>query len=563
MFRFFKRDSMKDCFENSFGLVFITLLTSTVVASIEWKVANFSFFYGIGRVSNSCIMGFALGVGLIFLRQFFVVKLFKAVYTWFFFWLAVMLSVIEVFCLDKFSLKLNPSLIQIVVDTNNMSEITSFFDNYLDFMSLFTAFLLILLGFLVNRYAGKIADFLQKHSKLAVVGLAVLLATSFWGVGKVGGLSGSAPMIRGIYSVSYVYKIQQKLAEMTADKTNRVELLSDEGNLDYLIFIIGESASRHFMGCYGYDVDTTPYSDELVNSKNMYVFTDTISPRSSTALVMPILLSFRDSLGKELDINKYDPLTDVFNKANYQTYWLSNHEKITKDLSYATFVSSRCNEMVFTSKSAGNVEHYTALCTEDGAMLPYFDDFLEQNKGKGQRSLYVFHFMGSHIRYRDRYPKEFARFGADAVKGDWIKPNQRPLVGEYLNTILYTDYVINEIIQRVKDKNAVLVYASDHAEEMWQGGFQGHGPSDVSKYMVEIPMQIWLSDSFKAKNPEIAQQVASATNKSFMTDDLVHVLLDLAKIKTKQYDPTRSVINEAYTPRERYIGGVLYEDLRE
>jgi glucan phosphoethanolaminetransferase (alkaline phosphatase superfamily) len=402
MFEILKIETVKRWFDNSFGLVLLTALTSMLVALAEWRVFGFSLRYGLGRVANGFIMGFVLGAGLLVLREVLFFRPLKRLYTWFFFWLAVVLSIVEVFCLNKFSIKIGPSLIQIIGDTNNMSEITSFFDNYLDFMSLFTAFLLILLGFLVNRYAGKIADFLQKHSKLAVVGLAVLLATSFWGVGKVGGLSGSAPMIRGIYSVSYVYKIQQKLAEMTADKTNRVELLSDEGNLDYLIFIIGESASRHFMGCYGYDVDTTPYSDELVNSENMYVFTDTISPRSSTALVMPILLSFRDSLGKELDINKYDPLIDVFNKVNYQSYWLSNHEKITKDLSYATFVSSRCNETVFTSKSVGNVENYAGLCIEDGAMLPYFDNFLEQNKGNGQRSLYVFHFMGSHIRYRDR-----------------------------------------------------------------------------------------------------------------------------------------------------------------
>ena len=171
--------------------------------------------------------------------------------------------------------------------------------------------------------------------------------------------------------------------------------------------------------------------------------------------------------------------------------------------------------------------------------------------------------MGSHIRYRDRYPVEFAKFTASNIKDELYNSSQKNLVAEYVNTILYTDYILNEIIERVKDKTAALVYAADHAEEMWQGGFQGHGPSDISKYMVEIPMQIWLSDSFKDKYPEISKQVADAADKPFMTDDIVHLLLNLAQIETKQYNPTRSVINPAYGVRARYVDGTKYEDLRE
>ncbi len=49
-----------------------------------------------------------------------------------------------------------------------------------------------------------------------------------------------------------------------------------------------------------------------------------------------------------------------------------------------------------------------------------------------------------------------------------------------------------------------------------------------------------------------------------MTDNLVHVLLDLASIETKQYDPTKSVINEKYIPRERIVAdGLRYEALRK
>ena len=59
-------------------------------------------------------------------------------------------------------------------------------------------------------------------------------------------------------------------------------------------------------------------------------------------------------------------------------------------------------------------------------------------------------------------------------------------------------------------------------------------------------------------------RIKNSLDKPFMTDNLVHVLLDLAGIETKQYDATKSVINEKYIPRERVVvDGLKYESLRK
>lgn len=123
--------------------------------------------------------------------------------------------------------------------------------------------------------------------------------------------------------------------------------------------------------------------------------------------------------------------------------------------------------------------------------------------------------------------------------------------------------MLNEIISRFKDKDAILIYVPDHAEELWQSGYLGHGATNVSKYMLEIPMLIWVSDIYKTKRLDNIKRIEHALNRPFMTDNLVHVLLDLAGIETKQYDASKSVINEDYIPRERLISGIRYEDLRE
>jgi heptose-I-phosphate ethanolaminephosphotransferase len=276
---------------------------------------------------------------------------------------------------------------------------------------------------------------------------------------------------------------------------------------------------------------------------------------------MPVLLSFMDSSNDMSDFNLFDPLIDVFNKAGYQTFWISNHEKITKDLSYATFSSVRCNYSFFTSKSVGSVEYFSSLCLPDEVILPVFKECLEKYAPARDKNFFIFQIMGSHIRYKDRYPASFNLFKASDIKG--YSEDKKSLVAEYLNTILYTDFVLAQIIEPLKDEQAMLVYVSDHGEEMWQGGFHGHGPSNVSKYMVEIPMFIWVSDKFKQKYHDIFRNIKTSLNRPYMTDSLVHTVLDLVQIKTKQYKADKSIINDKFIPAKRYIDGTEYNDLRK
>ncbi len=49
-----------------------------------------------------------------------------------------------------------------------------------------------------------------------------------------------------------------------------------------------------------------------------------------------------------------------------------------------------------------------------------------------------------------------------------------------------------------------------------------------------------------------------------MTDDMIHVLLDIMKIETKDFDPTKSVINDQFdTSRVRIYAGKEYKKTNE
>ena len=520
--------------------------------------------YSFGQYANLIIT--AIIVSLIFSLLSFILyfEKLKKVYFILLYLLNICLIIVEVFCLAKFGLAISPPMTSIMADTNNFLEIKGFFQTYFDLSTTIFIVSVLVISWFIWFFSEKIYNYIFKHKKVFIGVFIALITISLIGTHKVGGLTCSPPIMKAIYCVKYWLKVKNNLAQLSSDKENRVEITKNNSDTSFVIFVIGESESRHFMGMYNPKYNSTPLCNKLIDSENMFAFTNTISMKSSTAQVMTPLLCFMENTTETTDIKKFDPIVDVFTKAGYQAFWISNHEKITKDLSYATYMSTRCNYSTFTAKISGNTEFTSYLCLKDEVMLPHLDNYIKNQVPQKDKNLFCFQLMGSHIRYPDRYPDSFNHFKASDIKEDGFKENQKELLASYLNTVYYTDYILNEIINRFKDQNAFLVYVSDHGEEMWQAGFQGHGPTNVSKYMVEIPFLIWASDTYKEKRPNNIERIKGSLNKPFMTDSLVHVLLDLAGIETKQYDATKSVINEKYIPRERVVvDGLKYESLRE
>lgn len=79
--------------------------------------------------------------------------------------------------------------------------------------------------------------------------------------------------------------------------------------------------------------------------------------------------------------------------------------------------------------------------------------------------------------------------------------------------------------------------------------------------MVEIPMLVFCSKIFIEKHPIIYQQLIKNRKTPYMTDDLIHMVLDIAGINTSSYDATRSLINKDFnSKRIRMVGGIQGKD---
>jgi heptose-I-phosphate ethanolaminephosphotransferase len=156
--------------------------------------------------------------------------------------------------------------------------------------------------------------------------------------------------------------------------------------------------------------------------------------------------------------------------------------------------------------------------------------------------------MGSHSSYARRYPSDY-----DVFSG---KGRVERTLAEYHNSILYNDFIVDSLLNLAKFESrqtgskSSLIYLSDHGENVYDTlDYAGH---DYSRFLpdaiVEVPFLLWLSDAFVASYPAIDSMARQRIHAPFMTNDLVHALLDLNMITSPLVNPEKSLFNRAWTP---------------
>ena len=139
---------------------------------------------------------------------------------------------------------------------------------------------------------------------------------------------------------------------------------------------------------------------------------------------------------------------------------------------------------------------------------------------------------------------------------------ERKQQAHYNNAIYYQDYVLDEILTRLEEEEAIVLYLSDHGDEVFDGKnshVQGHSEDKVTTFMMEVPFFFFFTSKFEEKFPEEVKRIKRAVNRPFMTDDLIHTILDILQIHPVQYNHKYSVVNDDYDiNRKRYIRKLLY-----
>lgn len=326
------------------------------------------------------------------------------------------------------------------------------------------------------------------------------------------------------------------------------------------VLVVGESTGRNHMGLYGYPRDTTPRLAALRDQ--LLVFTDVISHHSHTQVVMKELLTFMNQEGAE-PWYQHPTLLDAMAAGGYRSFWVSNQEMYGLWSNVTSALASQADVRLFHKHRSGadtEGSQVWGASAYDGELLPYLDRILAAPARRGR--FVVLHLMGTHGWYPNRFPPGTAVFEGQVgeVAGrDFLNPMKWKAINAYDDAVRYGDGVLAEVLARVAAAGlrSTVLFVSDHGEEVYDArDFLGHSERVGNRFMIEVPMLLWLSPEYRAAFPGRAAAAAAAVDLPFMTDDLPHVVLDLAGVEHPTFEATRSVVNPAYDasrPR-RYAG---------
>lgn len=468
----------------------------------------------------------------------------------------ILLSLLNGGCFLFYGFGISRKLFTIVMETNS-TEIMEFMpelaDKLLSLLALPWLWIVMVLSaaawYLLPRVSVK--WLVRSTGSLSAVGLiylAYVLATA--GAGR----TDHSVLARGVCCVSGYMRDRKAIRDLLTKKQSLScpESLISSHAAEKIVVVIGESASRQHLSIYGYPLPTTPGLDSI--SKGLYRFEDAVASSTSTAQNMPRLISFMTDEPDEKEWYEYPSLLQLFHKLGYRTYWLSNQEYSGKWSNLSGILSADADVVRYVG-SIDSEDHY--LVRYDDVVIPEWRKALASGDSL---QLIFLHLMGSHFQYSHRYPVSFRHFSAGDVESrlprKWLDRRKAGIVAEYDNSILYTDTILGEILEGIRnvDSPAVVVYFSDHGENVYDDrDYRGRDPK-----FADVPFIIYANEAYHHRNPDIVDDIEKARFNSFSTSELPQMILHLSGSKYHYYDSVRDPLSSHFISRKRFVDDEPY-----
>ena len=494
------------------------------------------------------------------------------------------ISIIELFLFDNFGMDINYNILQFITETNE-HESSEFISTYILTFSIFKYLLLLFICFLLQlrwhiiyRKVSNIcrcqilSSFIKKSFRRGIVIYVTFclffaiyclpLFSMSWrnniSTANTNYLRITRSLTFKIFNTILQFYDTKNDINKCADSLSNIEAEIKGDTIDNIVIIIGESYNRHHGSLYGYNKNT---NDFLSKISNLYVFDNVISSINGTSKSFQNFLSTAsvDSCTEWFD----EPLFPaIFKKAGFNVIFNSNQ-----------FVQNKCDMwspecgFFFHPRIKNRMFSYTNQSNflYDGELIDNYKKIRAKIE-KEYPNLIIHHLLGQHVNPSCRFPSNQTYFTKDNYNDRVeLSDDDKEYVASYDNATRYNDSIVAQIIDMYKVKDALVIYFADHGDEA--NDFRLHkGRAGIKEgaeclhCQLDIPFIIYLSEKFAKDHPDIVKKIKKSIHRPFMTDDLPHLLFDIANINTKWYKPNRSLINEEYnTKRRRIIKGNIHE----
>ncbi|WP_336080614.1 phosphoethanolamine transferase [Thalassospira sp. CH_XMU1448-2] len=309
-----------------------------------------------------------------------------------------------------------------------------------------------------------------------------------------------------------------------------------------MFLVIGETARAQSVAANGYGRATSPFTSKI---DGLVAFQNVQSCGTATAVSVPCMFSPMDHAVYDGEAARHsESLMDVLSHAGIRVLWKDNDEGC----------KGVCDRVPTIEISPKDFPEECALGTcFDEVMLRQLD---QQVSDKAENQLIAFHLMGSHgPTYYKRYPDTQRAFAPDCPRSDIENCSTQELVNTYDNTIRYTDYVVAQLIAKLKSYqdryNTVLLYVSDHGESLGGGGLYLHGAPYMfaPEEQTHVPMMMWMSEDYQASREIEGDCLSSAArDAAFSHDNLFSTVLGAMHVSTSLYQQKKDILASCSKP---------------
>lgn len=421
-------------------------------------------------------------------------------------------NAISLYFINTYDVIIDDTMMGNVFNTN-AAEATSYYSPIFILYVLLMGVLPSVLLFMVKVDRGRIGRLFAKLGAM----LVLLLAAALGNMSNFTWIDRHAPVIGSLLLPwSYVVNTFRYYGQQRRDNAKEI-LLPDasvrgEGK-DVVVLVIGESARRDHFQLYGYGRPTNPVLSAM---DDLTCYKANSSATYTTAGVKAILDHKEDS-------KLYEILPNYLYRAGVDVLWNASN----------------------WGQSPLHIEHYHNAPEQartygypnedwDEVLLGGVSEFISGSPA--DKVLVVLHTSTSHgPSYNKRYPPQFEVFTPICETVEMSKCPQDQLINSYDNTIVYTDWLLGEVISMLKGiegRRCAMIYVSDHGESLGENGLYMHGVpiamAPAEQY--EIPFIVWTSDHTPTKPLDLATQY-----------HVFHSVMDFLQMQSPVYNEDMSI----------------------
>ncbi|ATL75922.1 sulfatase [Chryseobacterium piperi] len=429
--------------------------------------------------------------------------------------LTFIINSIAVYFVNTYGVIIDESMIGNVFNTN-YQESSSFF-------SIKLVLYVILLGILPSIYIIKVKIInvpLKKFLITSSLSLLFMLVLAFVNASNWLWIDKNSKTLGGL-AMPWSYSVNTSLFYIHEYKKNEKEILLPKATIkdhekSVVVLVIGESARSQNFSLYGYGKNTNPLLSKVPNLSS---FKATSCATYTTAGVKCIL--------EHTNSDKlYEILPNYLYRNDVEVIWRTTNwgEPPVHIKNYQTKES-----LMPGCKGEG--------CNYDEILLSGLKEQIEASKK--DKILIVLHTSTSHgPSYSKKYPAQFETFKPVCNSVELGNCSQQELINAYDNTIIYTDYILYNVIEdlkQLKEYKSAMLFVSDHGESLGEKNLYMHGvPLSIApKEQYEIPFIVWVSDGSKQLKPE--------KDKVLSQNNVFHSVLNFLGIQSPVYNEEMNI----------------------